>query len=655
MPYNKTTIDKIAGQSINEISENRIFKQGKIGNWKINEDMYYGRKVKSSESRANVDLGRMQEYVHTTLSKIDNPLLFKYLKRKNSQLKRVARLNALRQIDSDSDNWDIKDIVGKKQAIIYGRAIYSYYADSINNIYQPHLEPIDVYSFLIDKSCGGIDIEQARNMGDYSVILDKKQLKDGVKNNGFIKANVEILLEEAGNANDSTQEETNKQGRSQDQRTIGKKENGDPTKFKFWRWFTTYQDDGLRYYLLMDNNGRCIKCVPLAEMFPPNKYFPQGAFPYWTWAAFPDLTEFWTPSYCDYAREIFMTQNVSINQMLDNAEAINKPQKIVNVNAIENLSELKYRRDGIIKTKNNIPADQAIQIIKTPPINTPIEVFNLLEGIQQKASGVTDIAAGVSDEDGKVGIYEGNSAAVADRFGLLNKSYSFGYKRFARLYEMGVREHLTKKVAIDMIGPDGVEQEMIKRTDIFHKGDDFGVLVEASNAQTLASNRDKVAKITFLQGEAQNQIINQKKAFEMKASIAGYTEDEIKQLLDTSYYGNSELMSECDRDIESILDGKDIKVNQNANNAYKQKMVDYLKDHEEDISMEMFLKFADYINLLEPVIMKNEARALNNEMIDQMNAMQPNPQDPNAPQIPQDPEAVPEPAFQEPINNFNQQ
>jgi len=330
MSFNKTTIDKIASQVLNEIQENRTFKQGKVGNWKLNEDMYYGRKVKSNDSRANVDLGRMQEFVHTLLSKIDNPLVFKFAKRKNSQLKRVARLNGLRQIDQDNDNWDIKDIVGKKQAIIYGRAIYSYYADSIDNIYQPHLEPLDVYSFLIDKSCGGIEIEEARNMGDYSVTLDKKQLKDGVKNNGFIKANVELLLEGAGNADDATQEETNKQGRTQDQNTIGKKSSSDPTKFKFWRWFTTYQEDGLRYYLLMDNNGRCIKSVPLTEMFPMNKYFPQGAWPYWTWAAFPDLTEFWTPSYCDYAREIFMTQNVSINQMLDNAEAINKPQQIVN-------------------------------------------------------------------------------------------------------------------------------------------------------------------------------------------------------------------------------------------------------------------------------------------------------------------------------------
>jgi hypothetical protein len=39
----------------------------------------------------------MQEFVHTWLSKIDNPLTFKFTKRKESQLKRVERLNALRK------------------------------------------------------------------------------------------------------------------------------------------------------------------------------------------------------------------------------------------------------------------------------------------------------------------------------------------------------------------------------------------------------------------------------------------------------------------------------------------------------------------------------------------------------------------------------
>ena len=37
-----------------------------------------------------------------------------------------------------------------------------------------------------------------------------------------------------------------------------------------------------------------IRVEPLSEIFESNLY------PFWTWAAFPDLTEFWTPSYCDY-------------------------------------------------------------------------------------------------------------------------------------------------------------------------------------------------------------------------------------------------------------------------------------------------------------------------------------------------------------------
>lgn len=622
---NKITIEKIASQAINEISYARTYKQGKVSNWQKNEDLYYSKKIKPAESRASVSLGRMQEFVHTLLSKIDNPLIFKFVKRKNAQLKRVEMLNALRESDANNDNWDIKDIVGKKQAIIYGRAIYTYYADSINGEYKSHLEPIDVYDFLIDPSCGGIDIEEAKYMGNYGVCLTKKDLKDGLKSKNFLRYAVDELLNGSGNADESSQEETNKKTRMYGQNTVGNKEIGDPNKYKFWRWITTYQEDGERYYLLIDNSGRCIRCEKLVDMFPPTKDFPNGAFPFWTWAAFPDLTEFWTPSYCDYAREIFMAQDVSINQMLDNAEAINKPQKVVDVTAIENLAELKYRRDGIIKTKGGVDVNKAIQFIQTPSINTPIQVFNILEMIQEKASGVTSGAKGVSDEDGKVGIYEGNQAAAADRFGLLNKSYSFGYKRFAKLYELGVRENLIKRQAIDIIGPNGIEQVKVKRSDIFRKNDDFSVLVEASNAETMASIQDRTLKSNFLAQNAMNEIVNKKKSFEISAKNVGFTEDEIDQLLDVSVYGNSEIMSECDRDIEGIIEGEEVKPNRKANNAYKQKMVNYLADHQEDMTMEQFSTMAMYIDSLEEIIYKNEARALQTEKLNMLRANAGNP------------------------------
>jgi hypothetical protein len=621
MSINNATVEKIAQQAIQEVQTARTFKQGKVQNWTRNETMYYGRYVKSLDSRSSVQLGRMQEFVHTLLSKIDNPLIFKFVKRKNSQLERVELLNALRQIDQNEDNWDIKDIVGKKQAIIYGRAIYFYYADSVDGCYRAHLEPVDVYDFLIDPQCGGIDIEEAAYMGAYSVVLNKKALRKGVKDGIYIKSAVDELLQGDGEGNSDqwTQEETNKQARTYDQNTTTRKVLSQPAnRYKFWRWFTTY--DGDRYYLVMDNSGRCIRCEKLSDVFSPTKKGGEAMWPIWTWAAFPDLTEFWTPSYADYVRDIFMAQDVTINQSLDNAEAINKPMKVVNVGAIANMAELKYRRDGIIRIKGDMDINRAFQTVLTPSIDTPIKVFQLLEGIQEKASGVTSQSKGVSDEQGKVGIYEGNEAAAADRFGLLNKSYSFGYKRFAKLYEMGVRDNLIKKVAVEIVGPEGVEMAEVKRSDIFRKGDTFGTIVEASNAQTMASKQDRDTKLAFLARQANNASINQEGSFEIQAKIAGFNDDEIERLLDKSFYGNSKVMSEADRDLERLLDGDDTKPNQMANNAYKQRMVNYVRDHMEDISDAQFMRITEYIGLLEPIIMRNEARNLQQDVINKLNA-----------------------------------
>jgi hypothetical protein len=643
MAYNKTTMDKIAAQALDEIAFARSYKQGKIGNWQKNEEAYYSKKTKTTESRANVSLSRMQDTVHILLSKIDNPLIFKFTKRKNSQLKRVDNLNGLVNHDREVGDWDIKDIVGKKQAIIYGRAIYCFYADSINKEYASHLENVDVYDFLIDPDAGGVDIEKAFYLGDHSVVLKRSEIEKGIKNGLFIKDNAKRLLESGGNSTDGGTEDINKRSRSLFQNTQSKKEIGDPNKFRLWRWFTTWED-GSRVYLLMDNSGNYLKCEKLTDnITPSNKRFPKGAWPYWSWAAFLDMTEFWTPSFCDYFREIFMAQEVSVNQMVDNAEAINKPQKVVNVNAFENMAEFKYRRDGIIRVKDGVDLSRAYQVISTASINTPIAVFNLLETIQQKSLGGSDAEAGVEDTDGRVAIYEGNQAATSDRFGLLNKSYAFGYKRFAKLFEIGVQDNLIKKMAIEILGPDGVEVRDIKRSDIFKKSDDYGIIIEASNAQFLTSAKEKEAKLKFLQDNTNNQLQNQRKAYEMQAKIAGFSPDEVAQLQDISFYGNSELMSECDRDLEALLEGEDIKPNHAANNAYKQKMVSYLKDHDEDISTEQFKRIADYIVSLEQIIYENEARALQGEVNQMNNEMPIEDMPPNTPGGQKGKEILPQP------------
>lgn len=589
---------KIVAQAQSEITFARRHKEGKVTNWHKNENMYFGKKEKSEDARANVDLGRMQEHVHTLLSKIDSPLTFKFKKKKDAQHKRVLRLNALKEYDADRDFWDMKDIAGKKQAIIYGRAIYSYFASSDGG-YKPHLENVDVYDFLVDPAAGGLDLEQGRYMGRWGVEKDRYQLKG---NSLYIKKEVDRLLEGKSNATTRTREEIDKDNRTYalDQQTT-EKEMSNTDKFKFWEWFTTYE--GERYYLLMTESGHCIRCEKLKTLFDSDMW------PFWTYASFLDLTEFWSPSYCDYVREIFMAQAKSINQMLDNAEQINKPQKVVDVTAIENLSELKYRRGGnYIKSKGD--AQKALRLLETPSIDTPIQVFRQLEEIQMKASGVTDAASGVADTDGRATIYEGNAANTADRFGLLNKSYSFGYKRFAKLWECGVREHLSRKVAVDILGPDGIDIEMVGRGDLFRGKEDFAVLVESSNAELQLSEQKKRTLAASYASLLGNPVVpNQKFVVERLMEIAGEEQEVVRQLLDESEHGDSYVMSEAERDIEIILDGTLPKPNRVANTAYKQRFVDYMRDHQEDLDMETFRRMVRYVESLDEIIISNTRRA----------------------------------------------
>jgi hypothetical protein len=600
-------------QVAEEIQHARAHKQGKITSWQKNEDFYYAKKQKSEDSRANVELGRMQEFVHTLLSKVDDPLLFEFEKRKPSQQRRVARLNALRLFDRDRDDWDMKDIVGKKQAIIYGRAIYNYSASSLNG-YEAHLDNIDVYDFLIDPTAGGLDLEKANYVGRYGVVKSRQELKkiaEGRSKSKYEKSWIKGLIEGTGNSYEMTEEQRNKENREaaiyKNRKTSFLTEED---KFVFWEWYTTFE--GERYYVLFTERGnQAIRIVPLKEMFESNLW------PFWSFAAFPDLTEFWTPSYCDYVREIFMAQSVSINQMIDNAEQINKPMKFVSANAITDKSQLKYRKNGYVDVAAGVNPDQAIKIVQTPPIETPIKVYGVLESIQERASGITAAAAGVEDTQGRATIYEGNVANVSDRFGLFNKSYKHGHRRFAKLYEYGVREHLTRRVAVQLLGPDGMDLEMINRNDIFRKGDIFGVIVTSTNAEMQMSENKKRGQAAYFASLVNNPIVNQKEVVQELGNLTGVEQDTIRRLLDTTDVGDTDLMSEASRDVEDLLDGKEVMPNRRANVVYKQYIVNYMDDHfpgrTNGMDAEQFDRLARYVAQLDEIVVANTIRKAQDE------------------------------------------
>ena len=559
------------------------------------------------DTRAQVPLYKMHGFVHTILSKIDSPLTFKYSKGESADLKKAKLMNAIKDKDAKTGRWNFKDLMGKRDAAIYGRTIYLYLTRNDKGVYRSLLNLIDPKDFLIDPDVGGLcteeedgsGVEKASYLGWWNTKLTRAQLTKGVKDGIYYKKVVEDLLDSGGTTT-KTQQDIDKDNR---------KINGAPRErfknanhFIFYTWITTDEEDN-RYYLVLTPSGDCIRCEPWKDIRKSAKY------PIWTWAAFPDPREFWTPSYCDYARGIFMAQEKSINQSLDNSEQINRPQTAVNVDYVRNLAQVRYRKDGYIEIEGNIDVNKVLQTRQTPPIQGPFMVYDKLETIVEGESGVTAGVKGVGNED-TLGIYEGNIAQAGDRFGLLNKSYAEGYYRFAVLHKEGVMQDLKKKTAIQILGPMGLEIEMVTSRDLKPFQNDYDILVESSNAEAQNDAIESKNKITFLSAYKGDQNINQKVLFETQAAIAGVDDDTVKRLLDTSDYDAIQIIAQADEAFQLIIGGHKAPLYKNANTAFLQQLHDLSDKFDHELTPEQHSAVFAYIDEITPIVEQNAARSV---------------------------------------------
>lgn len=614
--------DSLSTQALKEIDYSYRYKKARMSSWNKNEDMMnpdrtspavvspFGSNTfqQAGDTRAQVPLYKMHGFVHTILSKIDSPLTFKYIKGESADLKKSKLMNAIKDKDSKTGRWNFKDLMGKRDAAIYGRAIYLYLTRNDKGVYKSLLNLIDPKDFLIDPDVGGLcteeedgsGVEKAAYLGWWNTKLTRAQLTQGIKDGIYYKKVVEDLLDGGSNTITKTQQDIDK-----DNRKIGgaprerfKNEN----QFIFYTWITTDENDD-RYYLVLTPSGDCIRCEPWKDIRKSQRY------PIWTWAAFPDPREFWTPSYCDFARGIFMAQEKSINQSLDNSEQINRPQTAVNVDYVRNLAQVRYRKDGYIEIEGNIDVNKVLQTRQTPPIEGPFKVYDKLEQIVETESGVTADVKGTSDED-TLGIYEGNLMQAGDRFGLLNKSYAEGYYRFAVLHKEGVMQDLKKKMAVQILGPMGLEIEMVSARDLKPFQNDYDILVESSIAEAQSNLADSKNKLTFLGSYKGDQTINQKVLFETQATIAGVDDDTVKRLLDTGDYNAIEVVAQADEAFQLIIGGHKAPLYKDANTAFLQRLHDLSDKYDHELTTEQHGAVFSYIDQITPIVEKNAARSV---------------------------------------------
>lgn len=600
--------EKLSNLFVKHLASSRRHKKPRLDSWKKVDDMLANKKIDFGGSYVHVPLGKANGFMKTWLSKIDNPLTFKYAKKEIADKRKADIANAIKETDQNTGRWNWKDLMGKTQAGSYGRAVYFYTARSPKGKYETELAMIDVIRYHIDPRAGGEDVEKARWMGWGNVELTREELEQGLKDGDFFKEETNNLLSSDGNTQKKNEEDRYEEYRYQAINNTAKSPDSyDEDVFRFYRWFETVNNQ--RYTLLATEEGKIIQFKKIEDEWA------SGLYPVWSWAPNTSPTEFWTLGEIEYQMYVFLAQEASISQALENNDRINNPQKAYNIERVKNISQLKYRRDVHIEVEGDDDVNKAIKEMPVPSINSPIVIYDKLDMVQASATGITPATKGMAEED-KVAIYEGNMQQVGDIFGLLNKSYAEGYYKFAKLHLAGIEENLTRTMAIEMIGVDGMYLEKVSKKDIKTKAG-FNILIESSNAESQSNNVDKKNKIAFLNGYKGDQNVNQKVLFEYGAETAGYSDEEIKRLLDTSDYVTSTIIADANEVFQKLLLRKPVKEYSGANFIFLNELNKLYYDNKDEIDVATAMEIEQFIEAHLPIVEQNMARNLMNKLSEQ--------------------------------------
>mgnify|MGYP005625081657 CR=1 FL=1 len=569
----------ILDQSTKEYDKALKYRGTRVtSSWHPNEDLYYGRKQKKLRGRHNVLLGEMQGFIETLVSKIDDAPFLVFEPTDEADVRKSEKVTKAWEQDTSvaRGDWKSKDLLGKKLGGLYGRAIYKYFAVS-DPEYKSNLVIVDNYDFLVDPLAGGESLEEANYMGQDNIFKSVNELEEDER---YDEKQVVILKMAKGrdtevDDNNSEQEKQNKSTLIMGRDT--KRYQSEETA-TLVEWYTTYE--GVRYICTYDRPTKTwLRVEELKEVFKSKEY-PNGnpLWPFDSWAFYPDPFEFWTPSPADQVRDTIISKNILVNQALDNRQYRNFGMKAYDTRVFKNPALLEPRWAGLVPATPDQGKDvrSGIYEFQYPDVGDTTTLYALVDGAQSRNSGITAGSQGVTEDDKKVGVYEGELAQTADRLGLFEKSYGAFWIRMGRRYLNGLKEHMGEKMAIKMLGEQGVQWDELVKEDLNPK---YDITARGLNAELQADARKRRSKFESLTVEVQNPLVNQKTAIEKRLEIAGFEREEIRDLLNTENEGTSESVLQAAEENEKMLT-KDVEPNEYATPAHVSKHLDFMSDNE---------------------------------------------------------------------------
>lgn len=609
--------NKLVDIAVEQFKAGFEFKRGRMVEIRKNEEFYNLRKLKVPKGRFAVPLPVMSGFVDTLMSKIDEPPSSKFVHTDLADAKKM-RLTSLafeKDMAAIRGNYAQIDRWSKKLGCFSGRPIVKFFAES-DPAYKANFEVTD-YEDFITEPLGGGDLNKHLFKGQDGIFRVRKVLIEGAKSGFYQSGQVLKLIASVGSGEFKNVETFYRERivryRNMGLNLLNNTYVGQPI-YKLVEWVLNY--DGQDYYLLFNyKTGVWIRAHLLKDLFE------SGLSPWVSWATHEDPNIFWSKAPCDDMRPIADSVETLFNQELYNRRKGNAGQRAFDPSIYKTPSQLNWRPDGLVE--GTPPAGRTladgIYEFKTRELKGTIDLLHFLDIFGAQKTGITPGTPQVPEREQKVGIRFANIQEMADRLGLINKSYRKGQDEMALRYYWGAIEHLDEKTLIEMIGEEGYGWNAIKKQGT-HK---FDIQLVGGSAE-IAANEAKAKKretslIMLSKDEELRASVNPQWRLKQTLIHGDWPEEEIRAALGKGDLADIEILGEAAKAVQDIIQGREPKrIVRGATTGFLQYILDFATDkidfdpesqEPKDLKQKkIFAKLTKYIQRHMPIVQENMAR-----------------------------------------------
>lgn len=568
----------------NQLISSTEFKKPKLARIAKYWTLYDGKTPKKLRQLFNVAIPVFPGMIDTLNAQYDEPIRLEFKEGDASDYFKVQKLNGAFQMEimdtAQNSKWDSKLRMARKHAIMTGRGILKYTVES-DPEYKSNLEVVNLKNFHFQPR-GGKDLENHLFCGEEDIEKTESELKAGVEAGVYNAEQVKTLI---ANSNDKTY--LPEVGETQQDRLSRFRPLGlDPDNnsyvgeavYKLAQWILNIK--GERWLLVFH---------PWSQTWLRFEKWKEidssGLYPWFSYATHEDDENFLSKSYAD---DLYPSSDAIVamfNQELTNREKRNFGARAYDKDMykdVRKLDEAQHRPDALVPVDTlggTRRVSEGIYEFKTGELGGTINLIDWITGTTGRSTGANDLSQGsVQEVSKKASVTFAEQKSVSKRIGWASQPFQEMMAGLGKSYIYGLKDHMPSKMAIRLLGENGIDWGEITRLDL-NTAKDVDILIVSTDKQMIESDMKSKKRVEALSLLAESQNINSKKRDEEILKNAEYSDQEIAEFMDTKTYNDKKALAKASVGITEILRNKKPELWYGANTAFMQKIVDYATDN----------------------------------------------------------------------------